>query len=44
MVRKNEEVDQETYYKESFLVFYKDEDWCIPADKLKFVLRNLNVS
>jgi Ca2+-binding EF-hand superfamily protein len=44
MLRKNKEIDQETYYKESFRVFYKDEDGCIPAEELKFVLRNLNVS
>ena len=44
MVRKNKEIDQETYYKESFRVFYKDADGCIPAEELKFVLSNLNVS
>ena len=43
MLRKNKEIDQETYYKECFRVFYKDEDGCIPADELKYVLSNLNV-
>ena len=43
MLRKTKEIDQETYYKECFRVFYKDEDGCIPADELKYVLSNLNV-
>ena len=43
MLQKNKEVDQETYFKESFRVFYKDEEGCIPAEELIFVLRNLNV-
>ena len=44
MVRKNKEVDQETYYKESFRIFYKDKNGCIHAEELNFVLRNPTVS
>lgn len=43
MMRKNNEVDQETYYKEAFRVFFKDEDGCVPAEELKGILRSLNV-
>ena len=41
MLEKNQEVDAETDYKESFRVFSKDEQGCIPAEELKFVLQNL---
>ena len=46
MLEKVEENDPETNYKESFRVFGKDEEGCIPAEELKFVLTNLpgNVS
>ena len=44
MLGKNKEIDPKTYYKKSFRVFYKEEDGCIPAEELTFVLRNLNVS
>ena len=44
MVGKNKEVDQETTYKECFRVFYKDNNGCVPAEELKYVLTNLNVS
>ena len=46
MLEKVAENDPETNYKESFRVFSKDEDGCIPAEELKFVLINLpgNVS
>ena len=45
-VEKAEEHDPETGYKESFRVFGKDEEGCIPAEELQFVLQNLpgNVS
>ena len=42
-MRKHKEVDQETYYKDAFRVFFKDEDGCVPADEMKFVFRSLNV-
>ena len=41
MLEKNQEVDPENDYKESFRVFSKDEEGCIPAEELKFVLQNL---
>lgn len=44
MMRKHKEVDQETYYKDAFRVFFKDEDGCVPAEEMKFVFRSLNVS
>ena len=46
MLEKVNENDPETNYKESFRVFSKDEEGCIPAEELKFVLKNLpgNVS
>lgn len=43
MMRKNNEIDQENYYKEAFRVFFKDEDGCVPAEELKGILRSLNV-
>ena len=43
MMRKNNEVDQENYYKEAFRVFFKDEDGCVPAEELKDILRSLHV-
>ena len=43
MMRKYKEVDQETYYKEAFRVFFKDESGCVPAEEVKFVLRHLHV-
>ena len=44
MMRKYKEVDQETYYKEAFRVFFKDESGCVPAEEVKFVLRHLHVN
>ena len=41
MLEKNQEVDPENDYKESFCVFSKDEEGCIPAEELEFVLQNL---
>jgi len=41
LVEKNTEVDLETEYKECFRVFHKDEEGCVPADELKFVLQYL---
>ena len=41
MLEKNQETDPENDYKESFRVFSKDEEGCIPAEELKFVLQNL---
>ena len=41
MLEKNKEVVLENDYKESFRVFGKDDDGCIPAEELKFVLQNL---
>ena len=41
MSEKAEENDQEVSYRESFRVFSKDEEGCIPAEELQFVLSNL---
>ena len=30
--------EDENYYKETFRVFGKDDEGCIPADEMKFVL------
>ena len=30
--------EDENYFKETFRVFSKDDDGCIPADEMKFVL------
>ena len=35
MLQKSLEVDQETSYKETFRVFSKDEEGCIPAEEIK---------
>ena len=43
MLRKTKDVDQEIGYKQAFRVFYKDSSGCVPAEELKFVLRNLRV-
>ena len=43
MLRKTKDVDQEICYKQAFRVFYKDSSGCVPAEELKFVLRNLMV-
>ena len=41
MLEKNQEIDPESDYKESFRVFSKDEEGCIPAEELKFVMNHL---
>merc|ERR1712170_220974 len=38
---KTKEMDTETHFKDTFRVFSKDEEGCIPADEMKFVLQNL---
>ena len=39
--KKKKEVDPETDYKETFRAFSKDDEGCVPAEELKFVLQNL---
>ena len=39
--KKKKEEDPENDYKETFRAFSKDDDGCVPADELKFVLQNL---
>ena len=43
MLEVNQEVDTESSYKETFRAFSKDEDGCIPAEEVKFVLKLLPV-
>ena len=43
MFEFNQEVDAETSYKETFRAFSKDEEGCIPAEELSFVLSLLPV-
>jgi len=38
---KTKEVDTEIHFKDTFRVFSKDEEGCIPADEMKFVLMHL---
>merc|ERR1719474_1038493 len=38
---KNRETDIEIHYKDTFRAFSKDDDGCIPADELKFVMNHL---
>ena len=44
MMEKNEEIDQEINYKETFRVFSKDALGCISADEFKFVFKHLRVT
>ena len=37
----NDNVDLESVYKETFRVFSKDNDGCVPAAEIRFVLQNL---
>ena len=37
----NQNVDLESGYKETFRVFSKDNDGCVPAAEIRFVLQNL---
>jgi len=41
MSEVSKDQDQETSYKETFRVFSKDEEGCISADEIKFVLMHL---
>merc|ERR1719323_1661037 len=41
MDQRNREMDPETGYKECFRVFSKDQDGCITAEEMKFVLMHL---
>ncbi|XP_023325721.1 calmodulin [Eurytemora carolleeae] len=41
MREKVREIDLEIHFKDTFRVFSKDEDGCIPADELKFVMNHL---
>ncbi|XP_023346987.1 calmodulin-2/4 [Eurytemora carolleeae] len=38
---KCKEMDNETHFKDTFRVFSKDEEGCIPAEEMKFVLKHL---
>merc|ERR1711936_442060 len=38
---KTREMEPETHFKDTFRVFSKDEEGCIPADEMKFVLMHL---
>ena len=38
---KTREMDTETHFKDTFRVFSKDDEGCIPADEMKFVLKHL---
>jgi len=38
---KSREMDIEIHFKDTFRAFSKDEDGCIPAEELKFVMTNL---
>ena len=35
------DMDTETHFKDTFRVFSKDEEGCIPAHEIKFVLQHL---
>ena len=39
MQDRNKNVDLESSYKETFRVFSKDDDGCIPAAEIRFVMR-----
>ena len=41
MGEKNRETDIEIHYKDTFRAFSKDDDGCIPAEELKFVMNHL---
>ena len=41
MGEKNRESDVEIHYKDTFRAFSKDDDGCIPAEELKFVMNHL---
>lgn len=41
MQEKSREFDEEMHFKDTFRVFSKDVEGCIPADELKFVMKHL---
>ncbi|XP_023347025.1 calmodulin-2/4 [Eurytemora carolleeae] len=41
LLQERGELDVELHFKDTFRAFSKDEDGCIPAEELKFVLTNL---
>merc|ERR1719431_2435581 len=41
MREKNKETDMEIHFKDTFRAFSKDDDGCIPAEELKFVMNHL---
>merc|ERR1719422_732688 len=41
VMEKNREIDTETLFKDTFRVFSKDNEGCIPALEMKFVLQHL---
>ena len=38
---KTKELDHETHFKDTFRAFSKDDEGCIPADEMKYVLMHL---
>lgn len=41
MREKSKEMDMEIHFKDAFRAFSKDDEGCIPAEELKFVMTNL---
>merc|ERR1719430_1188817 len=41
MREKSREMDMEIHFKDAFRAFSKDDEGCIPAEELKFVMTNL---
>merc|ERR1712013_519788 len=41
IAEKSKELDPETHFKDTFRAFSKDEEGCIPAEEMKFVLMHL---
>ena len=41
MQDRNKNVDLESSYKETFRVFSKDDDGCIPAAEIRFVMMRI---
>ena len=39
----NQESDDETFFKETFRTFSKDEEGCIPPEEMRFVFQYLGV-
>ena len=43
MEETNQESDDETFFKETFRTFSKDEEGCIPPEEMRFVFQYLGV-